>query len=293
MEREFDLGFLEHGPHAGLIRGLAERCYADSGVQAIWVGGSLSAGTGDAYSDVDFRIAVEPERLQRWVSPDWDRYLPVPSCGGTFLRFGDHALLHHLILADGTIVDLYVQDTSISSPEPHIVVIACRNEDFAAALAGFSSAPAPIIRAIEAEAARQLFIDYWITTHKQMKALGRRHDHAHFVGLYFERVALLRAWHMDVVGKDIDARTTIHVLGAMHEGLGGRLTPHQQELLGSPSRTPEETIEAIEAIRAEMSRLGRSLADIHGFRYPHELEDVVLRTWNSNKRELIERGGAP
>jgi hypothetical protein len=289
MEQGIDLGPRENGPHAEVIRGLAERCYADAAVQAIWVGGSLAAGTGDPYSDVDLRIAVAHDRLERWVRPDWEHLLPLPSCGGTFMRFGEHALLHHLLLTDGTLVDLFVQDLSVRNPEPELVVLACRDEDFGNALVGSTRTPAPIVHEVEAESVRQLFIDYWITTYKEIKGLSRGYDHAAFVGLYFERSALLRAWHLEIVGKDIDARLSIHVLGAMHEGFDGRLTAPQLELLGLPSRTPEETVTAIEAIRTEMARLGRSLAEAHGFRYPHDLEDVVLRAWESNRRTLTRR----
>ena len=289
MIKDIDLGLLENGPHAKLIRDLAAKCYADSTVEAIWVGGSLAAGTGDFYSDIDFRIAVDPSQVERWLKPDWKLYLPLSSCGGSFLQFGEHALLHHLILADGTIVDFYVQDTSIKNPEPKLVVIACRNEQFGDALAEFSAAPKPMIGDIDAEAVRQLFVDYWITTHKEMKGLGRKYDYSPFVGLYFERVALLRAWYMEVVGKDIDARVSIHMLGALHKGLDGRLTTQQQNLIGLPSRTPEETVFAIEAIHQEMSRVGRLLSKTHGFEYPHNLEDVVLRTWNNHKRAFMKR----
>ncbi len=287
MIKDIDLGLLENSPHARLIRDLAEKCYSDSTVQAVWVGGSLAAGTGDFYSDVDFRVAVDPSRMEKWLNPDWSLYLPIPSCGGTFLQFGEHALLHHLVLIDGTIVDFYVQDTSIKNPEPKLI-IACRNEQFGKVL-GFSSSPSSITRNINAEAARQFFIDYWITTHKEMKGLGRKYDYSSFVGLYFERVALLRAWYMEVVGKDIDARVSIHMLGALHEGLDGKLTTHQQDLLGLPSRTPEETVVAIEAVRNEMSRVGQLLSKTYGFEYPHELEAVVLKTWNDHKETFMRR----
>ena len=39
-----DIGILEHGPHADLIRAMAGLCNADPSIQAIWVGGSLAAG---------------------------------------------------------------------------------------------------------------------------------------------------------------------------------------------------------------------------------------------------------
>src|SRR5215216_20089 len=127
---DIDLGPLEHGPHTTLIRDMASKCAADSSIQAIWIGGSLAAGRGDAYSDVDFRIAVEPGHIDRWTSPDWQDYLPIRPSGGVLMRFGEHALLHHLVLADGTIIDFYVQDTTQHNPEPKLIILACRNTAF-------------------------------------------------------------------------------------------------------------------------------------------------------------------
>ena len=287
--RDINLGLLEHGPHAKLIRDMASRCSADRSIQAIWVGGSLAAGQGDAYSDVDFRIAVEPGQIDRWMSPDWGQYLPIRPSGGLLMRFGEQALLHHLVLADGTIVDFYVQDTTRQNPEPSLVILACRNAEFRATLEGFASPAAALVREIDGAVVRQFLVDYWITTHKQLKALARQYDYSSFVGLYHERMALLRAWYMQAVGKDIDSRATLHMLGALHKGLAGKLTEQQHSILGLPSRTPEETVAVIEAIRAEMARVGSWLADTHEFAYPHDLEDVVRRVWNEHKESVTTR----
>ena len=287
--RDIDLGSLEHGPHANLIRAMASKCSEDTSIQAIWVGGSLAAGRGDVYSDVDFRIAVEPGQIDRWISPDWEQYLPIRRSGGLLMRFGEQALLHHLVLADGTIVDFYVQDTTQQNPEPKLIILACRNAEFRATLEGFVRPAAVLVREIDGVVVRQFLVDYWITTHKQMKALSRKYDHSSFAGLYLERMALLRAWYMQAVGKDIDSRVTLHMLGALHEGLEGKLTEQQHNILGLPSRTPEETVRIIEAIRAEMAGIGRWLADRHEFAYPHELEDVVRRVWNEHKELLTRR----
>src|SRR5262249_31226256 len=119
--------------------------------------------------------------------------------------------------------------------------------------------------------------------------LARKYDHSSFAGLYVERMALLRAWYMQVVGKDIDSRVTLHMLGALHRGLEGKLTERQHNILGLPSRTSEETVTVIDAIRAEMAGAGRWLADRHEFAYPHELEDVVRRVWNEHKEALTRR----
>ena len=286
---EISIGPLEHGPHADLIRGMARLCYADERLQAIWVGGSLAAGRGDIFSDVDFRIAVEPGQVDSWTSPAWERYLPLPPCGGLMLRFSEQALLHHMVLADGTIVDFYVQDTTAQNHEPNVVILACRSVAFRAALKGFVRPAAPLVREIDGAVARQFFVDYWITTHKEAKALARQYDEFAFTGLYLERLALLRALYMQVTGNDIDARVTLHMLGAMHKGLEGKLTGEQHTMLGLPSRTPDETAAVIEAIRAEMTRVGRLLAGRHGFDYPAELEEVVLRSWQQHKKAITRR----
>jgi hypothetical protein len=191
-------------------------------------------------------------------------------------------------LADGTIVDFYVQDTTRQNPEPKLVILACRNAEFRTMLESFARPADVIVREIDGAVVRQFFVDYWITTHKEMKALGRKYDHSSFVGLYLERIALLRAWYMQAMGKDIDSRVTLHMLGALHKGLD-KLSEQQHNILGLPSRTPEETVTVIDAIRAEMSRVGRWLADRYGFAYPYELEDVVQRVWNEHKESLIRR----
>jgi hypothetical protein len=79
------------------------------------------------------------------------------------------------------------------------------------------------------------------------------------------------------------------MLGVLHAGLDGKLTKYQHSILGLPSRTPEETVTVIDAIRAEMARVGRWLADRHAFAYPHELEDVVRRVWNEHKESVTRR----
>ena len=231
---------------------------------------------------------VEPGQIDRWTSPDWDHYLPLRPSGGLVLWFGEQALLHHVVLTDGTIVDFYVQETTGQNPEPHLVILACRNPEFRATVEGFAR-PAALVREIDGAAIRQFLVDYWITTHKQMKALARKYDHSAFAGRYLERMALLRAWYLQAVGKDIDARVSLHMLGALHKGLDGKLTEQQHTLLGLPSRTPDETVTVIDAIRAEMASVGRGLADRHAFAYPHELEAVVQRSWNEHKEALTRR----
>ena len=94
---------------------------------------------------------------------------------------------------------------------------------------------------------------------------------------------------MQATGKDIDARVTLHMLGALHKGLDGKLSEDQHDILGLPTRIPEETVKAIDSIRAEMSVVGHVLAERHVFEYPQALEDVVQRVWNEQKESLMKR----
>ena len=94
---------------------------------------------------------------------------------------------------------------------------------------------------------------------------------------------------MQAVGKDIVARATLHMLGALHTGLGGKLNADQHIILGLPSRTPDETVAVIDAIRVEMAGVGRWLADRHEFAYPHELENVVQRVWHEHEESITRR----
>lgn len=284
-----DLGPLEKGPHADHMRAIGGRCATDERILAAWVGGSLATGRGDVFSDIDFRIAVQPDTVDDWVTPDWGRYLPLPPSGGTFMRFGEHALLHHLVLSDSTILDFYVQDTTGQNFEPNIVILFCGDRPFGERLAHFSRPVTPLVKEINGAEVRQFLVDYWITTHKQMKALARKYDLSPFVGLYWERLALLRGWYMQATGKDIKGRATLHMLDALHKGLEGKLTESQQRFLGLPSRSPEETVVAIEGIRAEMARVGRWLAEKHQFEYPHEIEAVVQTTWDLHKGAILRR----
>jgi len=284
-----ELGILEGGPYAGMIRSIAERCAEEPGVLAAWVGGSLASGKGDVYSDIDFRIAVAPGEVEAWSAPDWSRLLPAMPVGRVILRFGEKTLLHHMVLADGAIVDFLVLDSTAEMPEPSVAILFCHDPALRSRIAAFATPAASLVRETTSAAIRQVLVEYWIASHKHLKALARKYDESLFVGLYVERTALLRALFIEATGKDIDARMSLHMTGALHKGLADRLTPYQKEILGLPTITVQEAVAAIEAVRDEMVRVGRVLAQRHGFDYPADLEAVVRRLWGERKEEVTRR----
>lgn len=226
---------------------------------------------------------MEPGQLGEWGSPDWQRYLPLHPCGGVLLRFGEQALLHHLVLEDWSIGSISMFKHARTTRRE-----SRRRRRRRARMMPVSTTPA-LNCPIDAAALRQFFVDYWIATHKQLKAARAEvRSPPRFSG-YRSSAALLRAWYMQATGNDIDARPTLHMLGVLHAGLAGRLSAEQHTILGLPSRTPEETIAAIEAIRAEMSRAGSWLAERYAFAYPHELEDIVRRVWHEHKQAVARR----
>lgn len=282
-----DLGILADGPHAELICEMAERCLADERILAIWVGGSLASGKGDQFSDIDFRIAVAAGTVDEWSKPEWTRFLPEAPVGAIQMRFGPGTLLHHMVLGDGAIVDLLIMDTETAREEPDVVVLGARSPELRAQIESYATPAVSLVKAIEPETLRNFLVDYWIASHKQGKAMGRGFDESSFVGLYVERMALLRAWFMEATGKDIEARMSLHMLGALHKGLAGRLSHEQEALVGMPTRTRVETMAAIEAVRTEMARVGRSLAQQHQVAYPHALEEVVHQAWAAKKGTFV------
>ena len=56
-------------PQSQTIRAIAPRLWQDERVVAIWLGGSLAAGSADQYSDIDMRIAVAPSDIASWEAP--------------------------------------------------------------------------------------------------------------------------------------------------------------------------------------------------------------------------------
>src|SRR5215467_9202428 len=130
------LNHLPDLPQQKTIREVATALWQQQEVIALWLGGSLACGAGDAFSDIDFRVAVAPSHLSCWEAPSFERVFPHTSVvGQQFLRFGAHAFLHHLVLSNGELFDLYIQSAeSELTPEPH-QILGCRSDLFARKLA--------------------------------------------------------------------------------------------------------------------------------------------------------------
>ncbi|MFZ1746400.1 MAG: nucleotidyltransferase domain-containing protein, partial [Nitrospirales bacterium] len=149
-------------PHLDLLQSLAELAWANPAIQAIWVGGSIASGKSDQESDIDFRIAIDKPTVEAWAQVDWDTLLPIPPVGMTTLRFGPKAILHHMLLANGILLDYLIQTCDRPYPEVAVKLIAARNEELADTIRSFSGAETSVHVAVDPDRVEQLFVDYWI-----------------------------------------------------------------------------------------------------------------------------------
>jgi hypothetical protein len=288
---------LPHLPQQHTIRAVALALWQHQEVIALWLGGSLAGGTGDVVSDIDLRVAVAPAHLAGWEAPAFERmFVHPPVVGQQFLRFGEDAFLHHLLLSTGELLDLYVQSTEREvTPEPS-QILGCRSDQFAHTLAHSQSVtPGVESHPPTSEILSSLLIDFWINTQKHRNALYRGLDLLCIRRIQKERDLLLRLWYIQVSGRDYSPmRETTHALSAIMATVRRAKGLQALQLLGAPTRNHRELTQVIELHRTVVSELGQHLAHQYGFAYPAALEATVLRSWQEfvgASREADEEQG--
>lgn len=269
-------------PQTALLRDAADRLAARPDVRAAWLGGSFAEGRADAYSDVDLRIAVDDP--EAWRRPNFADLFRQPAVGAAMLDFGRGGFLHHLVLADGTLFDLFVCDNDATRVEPEALVVFSRDDGKLPTPGN----PHPPLGSPDSAAVRQLLADYWMTSHKHRKPIARGMASMCAFGMHHERLALLRLWSIRHDGRDMTARPTIHAMTPACRSIEQHIGPDAMRLLGMPLRDRSELIEAVEATRDEVGAVGRELAQTLAFAYPDELEAVVRRAW----RAFIDKEGS-
>ncbi|QBD74987.1 hypothetical protein EPA93_02850 [Ktedonosporobacter rubrisoli] len=275
-------------PQRATINALALRLWQRSDVLALWLGGSLACGTGDKYSDIDFRVAVSPEQFAAWKTPDFASFFAhAPVLGQQCMVFGNAALLHHLVLANGEIVDFFVQSAEHALTAEVRLILGCRDAALASRLADMRSEERSEELPVSQETLQQLLISFWISTHKHRKVLYRGLDLLALQGIQGERAILLRLMYIAAKGRDYGDmhRQTIHSLTDIIRTVQTLDTEQAQALLGAPMRDRQEVYQVIEQQRATVSRVGRQLTQTYGVSYPTALEAVVLKDWQDFKHE--------
>jgi hypothetical protein len=279
--RDLRLDDLPPLPQAAAIRLVAPRLWQSEQVVAIWLGGSLAAGTGDSYSDIDLRIAVAPTHLPDWETSDLHDVLSGPPLARHFVSLGEGLFLHHAILQSGDILDLLVQSAEVAPGDEPVLVLGCRDDAFAERLISSNHIPSSHGNPVTSEVVRELVVAFWINSHKHRKVLHRGLDLMFPAASYANWYMLMRMWHISVTGNDTSPRhfSGIHGLTELVHAVESVYGTGPLALCGSPTRTRNEICDAIERYQETVSQLGRRLAEQYDFEYPTALEDIVRRDW--------------
>ena len=250
-------------------------------VVALWIGGSIARGNADLYSDVDTVIAVQDGVLETW-KQTW-----VPSLfGETVVGYkafplGEQAFLHHLILASGDIYDVVAQSVHADLPKDKILLLGCRDAVVAERLRRIAPEPVPSYPPASKDVVLEVVTDFWFNTHKHRKVLHRGLHLMAQAGIEMERGVLLRLWYVEATGLDCGSMRSQTIFGmtqvmrTVEQAKGAEGIA----ILGASLTDRAAICHAIEQLREEAARVGRTLAASLDFSYPYELEAVAHRGW--------------
>ncbi|HEX5157519.1 MAG TPA: nucleotidyltransferase domain-containing protein [Ktedonobacterales bacterium] len=270
-------------PQSQAIRMLVPKLWQNEQVVAIWLGGSLAAGTGDPYSDIDLRVAVPPEVLSDWEASDLHTILDGPALARQLVKLGDSAFIHHMILQGGDILDLLVQSSEAAPGNEPVLILGCRDDALAKRLASSDQTPEAARTPVTSEAVRELVVAFWVNSHKHRKVLHRGLDLMFPAASYANWYMLMRMWYIDATSCDTSSYhfSGIHGLTELVHAVESVNGMEPLTLCGAPTQTREEICDAIERYQETVSLLGRRLAERYGFEYPAELENIVRRDWKA------------
>ena len=273
-----NLDMLPDLPQRPLLIELARDLWDDPAVAALWLGGSLARGVGDAHSDVDLRVAfASPAAVPETLPASAHRLTTRVTYCSTY-RIADDAVLHHMLLGDGQVYDLWVQTASREPSREARRVLGCRDAALASKLTGGED-PSVQFEPANPEEVRKVIGGFWMNLRKHRKVLARGLTLIAWEGEHRIRQDLLRLWHVEATGLDCGplSAITIHSLTPMVRALEAVHEGEALKALGRSSETAPEFGEAVERLRADGARVGRVLAKRLGFGYPATAEEAATR----------------
>jgi predicted nucleotidyltransferase len=276
-------------PQKKFLIHVVEGIWQDPSIIAVWLGGSLARGQGDRHSDVDLRVALRP-----------DQYMRMPSAATLLfhmavvhqtMEFAEDSTLHHMLLRNGQIYDLFVQSTSRRPTSEYCLVLACRDAEFGDSLSRGVDPPATTFKAAISLDARQIIEGYWLGLLKHQKVVERDLGIVAWEGEHRLRCSLLRLYHVLATGTDCGdpLRMTIHSMSPAVRNIQALIGPSALAMLGKPARTAEELVDSAMQIAREVARIGRLLSTRLNFDYPADAERVVADAWGLNLDDADDR----
>jgi len=275
---DLDLSALPDLPQRPLLMELAHDLWADPSVAALWLGGSLARGKGDAHSDVDLRVALAgADQVPEMLPPSASR-IASRITYSLLWRFAEDAVLHHMLLDSGQIYDFLVQTATRPPGSEARLVLGCHDEALAAKLGGGED-PSIRFKPADPDEIKQVAGGFWMNLRKHRKVLARGLTLIAWEGEHRIRQDLLRLWHLETTGLDCGPMSvmTIHSLTPMTQALQAVFEGRTLQVLGRSSETEAEFWEVLERMHQEGARVGRILAERLGFDYPAAAEEAAMK----------------
>lgn len=268
---------------------LCRRLWQQPGVEALLLFGSFADGSHDEFSDLDLWISVSPDAIESWAQPDLSMLLENRPHGLRTLPSSTGGFVHSIVLEDGFIIDICALPTGSVTIHPPWKVLATRDRQTIEQITT-DQLPAPV--PASADTVRPLLEGYWLNTLKHHKVLARNDHLACIMGGRLEHGIVLRLWYIADTGFMPGAGS--HVGGSLHDMLAQirHAEQHYPEqtrrmFLHPPSLAIDELHAAIQAVRQDVSAVGRRLADRFGFDYPEHLESAADAEWNRYLRWMV------
>lgn len=292
MSNSLSLEQLPDLPQMIHFKKVATHLWQRDDIVAIWLGGSFGTSKADRYSDVDLRLAVKADALDKWQKPEWDGIFGRPNVNNWSRPTEEDASLHHVLLDNAEMYDLWVQTPERELHQEPKLVLGCRDSALAERLAEPSSEPRLEFDEVVPAKIQAAIGMYWSNHVKHEKVIHRNLTLMLRDGLYLFTGILLRFKFIQATGKDCGNVTfpplTIHaitpLLSTLRDAYGNDLLAG----LMPDSWTQAQAVESIDKLDAAISEAGRALAKEYSFDYPLEVERVVLESWARFKeREQI------
>ena len=275
-------------PQMEHLKAVVRQLWERDDVVAIWLGGSVGSGRADRYSDVDLRLAVKPEAIDWWKKPDWDGIFGRPNVHHWSRPLGDRTSLHHVLLNNAEMVDLWVQTAEVELHQEAKLILGCRDDELLTRLEAPSSDPTVEFEEVIPAKLMGALGMYWSNHVKHEKVIHRNLTLMLRDGIYLFSGILLRFKFILATGKDCGNVTfppmTIHTITPVLTILRDTYGKDLLEGLVPNGWTQAEAVAAIEKLDAAIASSGRELAEKYQFEYPFELERVVLESWAAFKQ---------
>ena len=138
---------------------------------------------------------------------------------------------------------------------------------------------------------REVITDFWFNTHKHRKVLHRGLHLMAQTGVEMERGVLLRLWYVEVTGRDCGSVRSQTIFGMTQvmrtvetaKGAAGLA------ILGASLADHAAICRAVEQLRDEVAKVGRTLAEAFEFSYPSALEAVARHGWQEYTSSTLHR----